>query len=78
MLATPAGDAPAIARDSQAVRLVEPHRPDRVAEAIQDMLEKPELRKQMGQEGLKYAAASTWMKQSERLFTFIDRVLAAG
>ncbi len=76
VLATPVGDARAIARDSQAVCLVEPHRPDQVADAIQDILEKPELRKQMGQDGLKYAASSTWSKQSEKLFAFIDRVLA--
>jgi glycosyltransferase involved in cell wall biosynthesis len=75
VLATPVGDTPAIARDSQAVRLVEAHRPDQVAEAIQEFLEKPELLEQMGREGLKYAAASTWRRQSESLFDFIDQVL---
>ena len=77
VLATPVGDAPAIARDSRAVRLVETHRTDQVADGIQDLLEKPQLREQMGQEGLKYAAASTWASQSQKLFTFLEQVLTA-
>jgi len=76
VLATPVGDAPAIARDSQGVCLVETHRPDLAAEAIQRLLEKPQMRRQMGQEGLKYAAASTWSKQAEKLFVVIEQVLA--
>jgi glycosyltransferase involved in cell wall biosynthesis len=78
VLATPVGDAQAIARDSQAVCLVQTHRPDQVAEGLQDLLEKPQMCKQMGQEGLKYAAASTWGRQAEKLFAVIEQVLARG
>jgi glycosyltransferase involved in cell wall biosynthesis len=76
VLATPVGDTPVIARDSQAVRLVETHRPDQVAEAMQELLEKPHLRKEMGERGLRYASSSTWDNQSQKLFDFIDRILA--
>jgi glycosyltransferase involved in cell wall biosynthesis len=76
VIATPVGDTPAIARDSQAVRLVETHRPDLVAEAIRDLLDKPDLCEEMGRSGLAYAARSTWDRQSKKLFGFIGRVLA--
>jgi glycosyltransferase involved in cell wall biosynthesis len=75
VLATPVGDTPAIARDSQAVRLVETHRPDLVAEALLELMEDPDLARRMGENGRRYAAGSTWNKQSEKLFSFIDRVL---
>jgi glycosyltransferase involved in cell wall biosynthesis len=76
VLATPVGDTPAIAGDSHALRLVETHDPDQVAEALLDFLDKPDLVRQMGERGLRYAAASTWDVQSEKLFSFIDKVLA--
>ena len=76
VLATPVGDTPAIARDSQAVYLVPTHSPDRIAQAIQDLIDKPERREEMGRAGLRYAASSTWSEQADKLFSFIDRILA--
>lgn len=78
VVATPVGDTPAIARDSKAVRLVEPHSPDQVAEAILELMENPELRAQMGESGLEYATASSWSRQSGRLFSFIGKILAGS
>jgi glycosyltransferase involved in cell wall biosynthesis len=75
VLATPVGDTSAIARDSGAVRLVDTHRPDQVAESLQDLLQKPEVREQMGRDGLRYAAGSTWSTQTEKLFGVIRKVL---
>jgi glycosyltransferase involved in cell wall biosynthesis len=54
---------------------VETHSPDQVAEALLELMENPDLARRMGENGLKYAACSTWGKQSEKLFSFIDRVL---
>ena len=76
VVATPVGDTPAIARDSGAVRLVPTHSPGEIADAIRDLMEQPEKREEMGRAGLRYAASSTWSRQSEKLFKFIDRVLA--
>ena len=78
VVATPAGDTPVIARDSGAVRLVEPHRPEQVAEAILELMDNPELRARMGKSGLEYATASAWGRQSERLFSFVGKILAGG
>jgi phosphatidylinositol alpha-1,6-mannosyltransferase len=75
VVATPVGDTPAIARDSQALSLVETHRPEETADRIQGLLEKPQLRKEMGEKGRSYAARTTWNKQADKLFTMIRQVL---
>jgi glycosyltransferase involved in cell wall biosynthesis len=76
VIATPVGDTPAIARDSGAVFLVETRRPDQTADRIQDLLEQPQLGREMGQKGLEYATASTWNMQTDKLFGMIGQVLS--
>ena len=78
VIATPVGDTPAISGDSQAVFLVETHRPDQTADRIQELLEQPQMGREMGQKGLAYATASTWDKQTDKLFAMIRRVLPDG
>ena len=75
VLATPAGDTAIIARDSQAVSLVDMHRPDQAAEKIEELLDNPELCREMGSRGVKYAVQNSWPLQSSKLVALIEKIL---
>ena len=75
VLATPAGDTEIIAHESNAVALVDMHRPDQAAVEIEKLLDDRKLAEKMGARGVEFAAKNTWEMQSAKLVDFMQEVL---
>jgi glycosyltransferase involved in cell wall biosynthesis len=51
------------------------HRPDQAAEKIEELLDNPELCREMGSRGVKYAVQNSWPLQSSKLVALIEKIL---
>lgn len=74
VIATPVGDTPYIARDSQGIELVPVSNPMAIADAIERLKNDPEKLKNMAKSGKNYIKKIPWNVQAEKYLAVINEV----
>jgi glycosyltransferase involved in cell wall biosynthesis len=78
IVATPVGCAPALIRDRETGRLVPPRDASALADAIADLMERPDARRRMGDLAARAVSSMTWRETARRTLATYEAALTGG